>query len=85
MNKHKAYIPEMTLTDNMYQEKREEKDLPALKTALTHRFNGLKENMNEDWLHTSETILTARWTTERQELENKNGKENNSTGVLNDK
>ena len=27
------------LIDYMYQEKREEKVLPALKTALTHRYN----------------------------------------------
>ena len=32
----------MTLTDYMYQEKREEEDLPALKTALTHRYNDTK-------------------------------------------
>ena len=31
----------MTLTDYMCQEK-EEEDLPALKTALTHRYNDLK-------------------------------------------
>ena len=33
MTMHKA------LTDYMYQEKREEEDLPALKTALTHRYD----------------------------------------------
>ena len=33
------YIPETKLTDNMYQERREEENLPALKTALTHRYN----------------------------------------------
>ena len=27
------------LTDYMYQEKREEEDLPALKTTLTHRYD----------------------------------------------
>ena len=27
------------MTDYMYPETREEKDLPALKTALTHRYN----------------------------------------------
>ena len=36
MAMHKALI------DYMYQEKREEEDLPALKTALTHRYNNLK-------------------------------------------
>ena len=29
----------MTLTDYMYQEKKEEEYLPILKTALTHRYN----------------------------------------------
>ena len=33
------YTPETTLTDYMYLEKREEEDLPASKTALTHRYN----------------------------------------------
>ena len=36
------YIPKTTLTDHMYQEKREEEDLPALKTGLTHRYNDSK-------------------------------------------
>ena len=35
-------IPEMTLTDYMCQEKREEEDLLALKIALTHRYNDSK-------------------------------------------
>ena len=32
----------MTLTDYMYQEKKEEEDLLALKTPLTHQYNDLK-------------------------------------------
>ena len=40
MNMH--YIPEMTLTDSKCQEKKEEEDLPALKTALTHQYSDLK-------------------------------------------
>ena len=36
------HLPETTLTDYMYQEKKEEQDLPALKTALTHRYNDSK-------------------------------------------
>ena len=32
----------MTLTDYMYYEKKEEEDLPALKTLLTHRNKGSK-------------------------------------------
>ena len=30
------------LTDFMCQEKKEEEDLPALKSALTHQYNDLK-------------------------------------------
>ena len=57
------YIPETTLTAYMYQEKREEEDLPALKTALIHRYNDSKtteKNTNEDWLQPLETTLTIR-------------------------
>ena len=36
------YTPETTWTDYMYQEKREEEEFPALKTALTHRYNDSK-------------------------------------------
>ena len=42
MTKHKVLHPERTLTDYMYQEKREEEYLPALKTALMHRYNDTK-------------------------------------------
>ena len=48
MTMHKALLPRDNVEN---QEKREEKDLPALKTALTHRYNGLKttqKNTNED-------------------------------------
>ena len=51
----------------MFQEKRQEEDLPALKTALTHRYNNSKiiyKNMMEDSLQPPETILIIRWTTE---------------------
>ena len=63
MTMHKALHLETTLTDNMYQEKREEEDLPASKTALIHRYNDSKitqKNTNEDWLRPLETILTTR-------------------------
>ena len=39
------------LTDYIFQDKREEDDLPALKIALTHRYNDLKiiyKNTMED-------------------------------------
>ena len=40
---HKALHPaEMKLTDYMCQKEKEEEDLPALKTALTHRYNNSK-------------------------------------------
>ena len=45
------YTRETTLTDYMYLENREEEDLPASNTPLTHRYNGLKttlKNTNDD-------------------------------------
>ena len=42
MTMHKVTLTETTLTDYMYLEKREEENLPASKTALTHRYNGSK-------------------------------------------
>ena len=35
-------VPKTTRIDYMYQEKREEEDLPASKTALTHPYNDSK-------------------------------------------
>ena len=35
-------MSEITLTDYMFQEKKEEDDLLALKITLTHRYNDLK-------------------------------------------
>ena len=32
----------MTLTDYMYQEKKEEEDLPVLKTVFTYQYNDFK-------------------------------------------
>ena len=42
MTIHKGLHPETTLTVYMYLEKREEEDLPASKTPLTHPYNGSK-------------------------------------------
>ena len=59
----------MTMTDHMYQEKKEEQDLPELKTALTHQYNDLKTTYKiweEDWLQLSERILTTGGLTEQQ-------------------
>ena len=63
------YIPEMTLTDYKFQEKKEEEDLPAVKTGLTHRYNDSKsiyKNTKEDSLQPPERKLRTRWTTEWQ-------------------
>ena len=42
MTMYKPYIPEITLTEYISQLKKEEEDLPALKTVLRHRYNDLK-------------------------------------------
>ena len=80
------YIPETTLTDYTYQGKREEEDLPASKTALTHRYNDsmiTQENTKEDCLttrnNTNNTMNNRMTITGKQ-----NGKKNNWMGVLND-
>ena len=75
-------IPETASTDYMYKEKREEKDLPASKTALMQRF--------EDYIHegglftairndTDNTMNNRKTITRKQKWE-----KNNSMGVLND-
>ena len=53
----RLYITEMTSTDYMCQEKKEEEDFPALKTALTQRYNDLKITQKiteEHWLQPPE-------------------------------
>ena len=50
-------------TDHMYLEKREEEDLPALKTALTHPYIDSKtiyKNTKEDSLQPPDTKLRTR-------------------------
>ena len=62
------YIPEMTLIDNMCQEKDEE-NLPALKTALTLQYNDMKtteKSMEKDWLQPPEIALATWGPTEQQ-------------------
>ena len=39
MTMHKALHPRDDVSRLMYQERRKEEDLPALKTVLTHRYN----------------------------------------------
>ena len=51
------------MTEYKFQEKREEEDLPALKTALTHRYNDSKtiyKNTKDDSLQPPEMILRTR-------------------------
>ena len=48
-------LTEMMLTDYMYQEKGEEEDLPAFKTALTYRYNdSRKTRKTRYWQHDDE-------------------------------
>ena len=61
------YTPETTLTDYVHREKREEVNLAALKTALTHPYADSKttdKSTKEDWLPPSEMIVATRWKTE---------------------
>ena len=56
----------MTLTDYMFQEKKE--DSQAVNVALKHRYNDLKitsKNAEEDWLQPPETIQTTRGSIEQ--------------------
>ena len=54
----------------MCQEEREEEDVPAQKTALTHRYNDLMityKSAEEDWLQPPEIILTTRHEDQRND------------------
>ena len=56
-------MPETTLTEYMFQEKREEEDLPSLKTALAHPYNNSKtiyKNTKEDSLQPPKTKLRTQ-------------------------
>ena len=71
---NKALHPRDDVNRLYVSRKRKEKDLPASKTALTHRYNGSKstyKNTIEDWLQPSEKIPTTQLTIEWQKLENK--------------
>ena len=62
------------LTDYMSQQKKEEEDLPALKTMLTHQYHDLKiikKSAEKVWLQPTETILTTRGPTERNNKKTK--------------
>ena len=65
----RTYIPEMTLTDSMCQEKKEKEDPPALRIASMHRYNDSKnalKSADEDWLQQPEIIQTTQASTEQQ-------------------
>ena len=59
MTMHKALHPRDHVDRLYVSKKREEEDLPALKTVLTHRYNWktIYKNTMEDSLQPSETIL----------------------------
>ena len=83
---HKVLHPRDDVDKLYVLRKKAEKDETALKTALKHRYNNSKtteKSVEKDLLQPPETILTTRRTTERRWRENKNGKKNNSMGVLN--
>ena len=67
MTIHKALHPRDDV-DRPYVSREEgEENLPAMKTALTHRYNDSKtiyKNTMEDSLQPSKTMLITRWTTE---------------------
>ena len=64
---HKALHPRDDVDRLYVSRKKGGRGLPALKTALTHRYNDSKtiyKNTMEDWLQPSETIMITQWTTE---------------------
>ena len=72
----KHYITETTLTDYMYQEKREEEDLPASKTALMHRYNDSRNTYEGGQIiairnNTGNTINNRMTITRKQEWKEK--------------
>ena len=76
----------MTLTDNMCQEKKDEEYVPALKTALTHRYNDPKttyKSVQEDVSHPSQTIQTTQ-SQQKKTIIKQKCEENNSMGILSD-
>ena len=66
----------MTLTDYMCQEKKEEEDIPALKTALMHQYNNLKityksttaTKINTDNIRTKRATITRKQKWEEKQL-----------------
>ncbi len=77
MDNRRYYIPETTLTDYMFQEKREEEDLPALKTTLMHPYNDSKtiyKNTKEDSLQPPDTMNNRMTVTRKNWKENNHGR-----------
>ena len=67
--KLRHYIPEMTLTDYMYQERREGEDLPALKTVLIQRLEDYIEKHGGN--DTDNTMANRMTITRKQKWEEK--------------
>ena len=61
----------MTLTDYMYQEKKEEEDLPALKTALKHRYDSKTTQKRGEGLITATRNNTDKTKTNRTTITRK--------------
>ena len=77
----------MRLTDYMCQGMRDEENLPALKTVLTHRGKDSKdciEKRGGRLVTEPETILTTEGSANRKWPEIKNGKKNNTIDILSD-
>ena len=77
------YTPETTLKDYMYQERREEENLPALKSESTLVYNDSRKNTKERLItaikNDTDNTMTNRMTiTRKQKCE-----DNNSMGALN--
>ena len=69
-------ILKITLTEYICQEKKENEDLSALKTVLTHQYKNLKtkqKSAEKDWLQPPEKMVTIQGSTEQRKLENKMG------------
>ena len=83
MTMHMALHPRDDVDRLQVSRKNRGRDLPILKTALTHQYNVFKttyKSIKKDRLQPPETLLTTWELTERQKPENKKGKKNNSKG-----
>ena len=65
MTMNKASHPRDHVTDYMCQKKKEEENIPALKTVLMHQYKTTYKSAGKDWLQPPKSILTTRGPTER--------------------